>query len=83
MREQSDVERLYILSAFTTPASKGYVYVEAFKETHVKRAILNIRALKSWRLRLVPLSEMVSALKFSASFQSITPHQWVRWRNRQ
>jgi transcription elongation factor SPT5 len=49
-KENSRDEKLFIRSAFTTPASKGYVYIEADKEVHVKRAIRGLRALKWWRL---------------------------------
>ncbi len=39
-------QRLYIHCAFTTPSSKGYIYVEADKEHHVKMALQGLRALK-------------------------------------
>lgn len=71
-------QRLFIYSAFTTPASHGYVYVEADKEVHVKKSIQGIRALKAWRCTLVPVKEMVSALTFNSTQKLIDVGQWIR-----
>eukprot|EP01006_Ploeotia_vitrea_P035764 TRINITY_DN65931_c9_g1_i2.p1 TRINITY_DN65931_c9_g1~~TRINITY_DN65931_c9_g1_i2.p1 ORF type:complete len:729 (-),score=425.94 TRINITY_DN65931_c9_g1_i2:1372-3279(-) len=71
-------EKFYIKSAFSTPASSGYVYVEADKEVHVKKAIASVRALKVWRVRLVPIREMVQALTVKTDSEEIKRGQWVR-----
>lgn len=77
-KEKSENERLFIKSAFTTPAAKGYVYVEAEKDAHVKRAIQGIRALKAWKMDLVPIKEMVQAITVKPTLFSVKPGQWVR-----
>jgi len=77
-KERSENERLFIKSAFTTPAAKGYVYVEAEKEIHVKMAIRGIRALKAWKMDLVPIGEMVQAVTVRATLFKVKPGQWVR-----
>jgi hypothetical protein len=71
--ENDDEEQLFIKSAFTHPASKGYVYIEADKEIHVSRAIRGLRELKHWKMQLVPLNEMVQAVTFKATAQDIQP----------
>ena len=71
-------DALHIHSAFTTPASKGYVYIEADKEVHVKRAIRGLRALKWWQLQLIPIAQMVNAVKFHDDVPVIHRGQWVR-----
>ena len=71
-------DALHIHSAFTTPASKGYVYIEADKEVHVKRAIRGLRALKWWKVQLIPIAQMVSAVKFTDDVPIIHKGQWVR-----
>ena len=77
VREGSKQE-MFMYSAFTTPAAKGYVYIEADKEAHVKNVINGIRALKWWKIALVPISEMVDAINVSVQSASIKLKQWVR-----
>ena len=77
-KAESRDDALFISSAFTTPASRGYVYVEADKEVHVKRAIRGLRALKWWRLQLIPINQMVNAVKFTDAVPVISRGQWVR-----
>ena len=79
--------RFQIFSVFTTPASKGYIYVEADRETHVESAIksLPIRGLvryyrSSKQNCKVPLAEMVAALKFKTEEASVELKQWVRMK---
>lgn len=80
MNKQASAQRLFITSAFTTPSSRGYVYVEADKEIHVKEAIRGIRALKHWKIRIVPLKEMVQAITVAKSAQTLREGDWVRVR---
>ena len=77
-KDGSKDDALYIHSAFTTPASKGYLYIEADKEVHVKRAIRGLRALKWWKLQLIPITQMVNAVKFTDDVPVIAKGQWVR-----
>ncbi len=73
--EGNEDERFYIKSAFTQPASKGYVYIEADKEIHVKRAIRTLRQLKMWKMKLVPMHEMVGAVSVKLQTEEIKPKQ--------
>ena len=77
-QQHSPDSALYIHSAFTTPASKGYIYVEAEKEVHVKMAIRGLRAVKWWSVQLVPITQMVNAVKFNNQTASVQVKQWVR-----
>lgn len=73
-------EQVFIKSAFSTPASKGYVYIEADKEIHVKRAITGIRLLKWWKIQLVPITEMVDAISIKQQKAAVKKKQWVRMK---
>jgi transcription elongation factor SPT5 len=44
---------------------KGYVYIEAFKQTHVKQAIEGVGNLRMgrWKQHMVPIKEMTDVLK--------------------
>lgn len=58
---------------------KGFVYIEAYKQTHVKSAIENITALKMgyWRQQMVPIKEMADVFRVKNRF-NLKPGQWVR-----
>ena len=48
-------------------AGQGYIYVEAFKEAHVKEAVRGLRiCFQSKGAQLVPLREMVDAVTVNA-----------------
>ena len=44
---------------------KGYIYIEAYKQTHVRAAIEGIGNLRLglWRQQMVPINEMTDVLK--------------------
>ena len=44
---------------------KGYIYIEAFKQTHVKHLIEGISALKigTYAQQMVPIKEMTDVLR--------------------
>jgi transcription elongation factor SPT5 len=71
-------EEMFIMSAFTTDTSPGYIYVEADKEIHVKKAIENVRFLNTYKISLVPIKEMIPALTVRLVTTSIKRGQWVR-----
>lgn len=73
-------EPVFTCSAFTTPAVKGYVYVEAVKKVHVTKAIQHIRALKHWSIRLLPIEEMTQSLTIRAEAAIVKPKQWIRMK---
>ncbi|KAK9811747.1 hypothetical protein WJX72_009461 [[Myrmecia] bisecta] len=73
---------LGIKSAFTQDHLKGYLYIEAYKEAHVKEAIRGLRVIRASKgAKLVPLKEMVDAITVNMRAKaSIEPGSWVRMR---
>lgn len=71
---------LQIKSAIAVEGLKGYIYVEAYKQTHVKAAIEGFGALRYglWSQQLVPLNEMVDVLKVVKDIVQVKPKSWVR-----
>ncbi len=55
---------LQIKSAVAVDGLKGYIYIEAFKQQHVKQAIEDIGNLKigRWQQLMVPVKEMPCVL---------------------
>ena len=59
---------------------KGYVYVEAFKETHVREATQGLNGL-FYRITQVPAREMTDVMRVrSAEKKALVPGAWVRMR---
>jgi len=85
---KDESRKLQILSAFTTPASRGCIYVEAFREVHLKAALQSVplgRAYYSYYAQStqnikVPIAEMVAALKFRTEERTVQEGQWVRMK---
>ncbi|CAH8566728.1 unnamed protein product [Heterobilharzia americana] len=71
---------LQIKSAFAKEGLKGYIYVEAFKQTHVKQAIEGITALRlsTYKQQLVPIEEMTEVVRVVKETGQLKPEQWVR-----
>lgn len=71
---------LQIKSAFAKEGLKGYIYVEAFKQTHVKQAIEGINALRlsQYKQQLVPIGEMTEVLRVVKESGQLKDGQWVR-----
>ncbi|CAG2112451.1 unnamed protein product [Medioppia subpectinata] len=59
---------------------KGYIYIEAFKQTHVKQAIQGMGNLRLgiYRQTMVPINEMTDVLRVTKDNQQIKVNQWVR-----
>ena len=59
---------------------KGYIYVEAFKQTHVKAAIDGISNLRmgTWSQQMVPIKEMTDVLRVVKEAAGLKVKQWVR-----
>lgn len=77
---------LAILSATCTDNVEGYIYIEAFKEIHVREAIKGLSAILGGNLSLVELSEMTGIYAGSTGAQdrqrvALKRHQWVRIKN--
>jgi transcription elongation factor SPT5 len=70
---------LMIKSVIVPKDIKGFIYIEAFKQVHVKSAIEGIYSLKIgfWQQMMVPIKEMTEVLRVrtQVNFKS---NQWVR-----
>ncbi|KAL9705559.1 hypothetical protein quinque_009077 [Culex quinquefasciatus] len=73
-------EPLQIKSVVAPEGVKGYVYIEAYKQTHVKAAITNVGNLRMgiWKQEMVPIKEMTDILKVVKEQTGLKPKQWVR-----
>lgn len=77
---QHTEEPLQIRSVVAPEHVKGYIYVEAFKQTHVKQLIEGISALKLglYNQQMVPIREMTDVLRVVKEQSGFKPRQWVR-----
>lgn len=59
---------------------KGYIYIEAYKQTHVKAAIEGVGNLRMgyWNQQMVPIKEMTDVLKVVKEVTNLKPKSWVR-----
>jgi len=72
---------LSILSATCSDTIEGYIYVEAFKEIHVKQACDGLNFILN-KMILVPTDEMpVVFQNDKAKNSELRDHQWVRIKN--
>jgi len=73
-------EPLLIKSVIAPEGIKGYIYIEAYKQTHVKQAINGVGNLKlgQWKQTMVPIGEMTDVFKVSKEQAAIKVGQWVR-----
>uniref|UniRef100_A0A0B7ANQ2 Transcription elongation factor SPT5 n=1 Tax=Arion vulgaris TaxID=1028688 RepID=A0A0B7ANQ2_9EUPU len=73
-------EPLQIKSIVAKEGLKGYIYIEAFKQTHVKQAIEGIGNLRMgfYKQQMVPIREMTDVLKVVKETASLKPKAWVR-----
>ncbi|GFO29479.1 transcription elongation factor spt5 [Plakobranchus ocellatus] len=77
---QSTEEPLQIKSVVCKEGLKGYIYIEAFKQTHVKQAIEGIGNLRMgyYKQQMVPIREMTDVLKVVKETATLKPKAWVR-----
>ena len=77
---QDTEEPLQIRSVVVPDHLKGYIYVEAFKQTHVKQAIEGITYLRlgQYTQQMVPFKEMTDVLRVVKEQVGLKPKQWVR-----
>ena len=73
-------ERLQIRSIVVPEHVKGYIYIEAFKQTHVKQCIEGVSNLRlgQWSQKMVPIKEMTDVLRVVKEQVGLKPKQWVR-----
>ena len=70
-----------ILSAASFDSLKGYIYVEAFKESNVREAILGMSMFKENSLRIVPINEMTQVFEYDKIQKvELKNNQWVRMK---
>lgn len=77
---QSSDEPFMIKSVVAPEGVKGYIYIEAFKQTHVKAIIDKVGSLKMgiWKQEMVPIKEMTDVLRVVKEQSGLKPKQWVR-----
>lgn len=73
-------EPLQIKSVISPEGVKGYIYIEAYKQTHVKQAIQSIGSLRmgQYQQTMVPIKEMVDVLRVTKEQAQLKAKQWVR-----
>ncbi|CAH1787389.1 unnamed protein product [Owenia fusiformis] len=73
-------EPLAIKSVVAKEGLKGYIYIEAFKQTHVKQAINGIGNLRigQWNQQMVPVKEMTDVMRVVKDTVNLKPKAWVR-----
>ena len=78
--EQNKEDALQIKSVVAPESAKGFVYVEAYKKTHVKQSVEGINYLRSglYDQTMVPTNEMKDVLRVIKSSQQLKSGMWVR-----
>ncbi|XP_050095989.1 transcription elongation factor SPT5 [Anopheles aquasalis] len=77
---QNTDQPLQIKAVVAPESVKGYIYIEAYKQAHVKAAINNVGNLRVgiWKQEMVPIKEMTDILKVVKEQSGLKPKQWVR-----
>ncbi|XP_076450911.1 transcription elongation factor SPT5-like isoform X2 [Babylonia areolata] len=77
---QHTEEPLQIKSVVAKEGLKGYIYIEAYKQTHVKQAIEGIGNLRIgyYQQQMVPIREMTDVLKVVKETANLRSKTWVR-----
>ena len=59
---------------------KGYIYIEAYKQQHVKQAIEDIGNLRMgrWQQLMVPIKEMTDVMRVVKDTTGVKRGSWVR-----
>ena len=78
--EQNKEDPLQIKSVVAPESAKGFIYVEAYKKTHVKQAVEGINFLRSgiYEQTMVPTNEMKDVLRVIKTMAQLKPGAWVR-----
>ena len=79
-QHHADREPLAIKSVVAPEGIRGYIYVEAYKQAHLKQAIEGIGALRmgTYKQHMIPIKEMTDVLRVQKDTAHIKPKQWVR-----
>lgn len=77
---KEDTGPLQIKSIIALDAVKGYIYIEAYKQTHVKQAIDGVNNLRIGlhKQAMVPIAEMTDVLRVVKEQPKIKRDQFVR-----
>ncbi|XP_064477491.1 transcription elongation factor SPT5-like [Ornithodoros turicata] len=77
---QNTDEPLQICSVVAPEGVKGYIYIEAYKHTHVKQVIQGVGNLRIglYQQTMVPIKEMTDVLRVTREQAQLRPKQWVR-----
>ncbi|XP_025834253.1 transcription elongation factor SPT5 [Agrilus planipennis] len=77
---QNTNEPLQIKSVVAPEGVKGYIYIEAYKQPHVKAVIENVGNLRMgvWTQQMVPIKEMTDVLRVVKEQTGLKSKQWVR-----
>uniref|UniRef100_A0A182U6J2 Transcription elongation factor SPT5 n=1 Tax=Anopheles melas TaxID=34690 RepID=A0A182U6J2_9DIPT len=77
---QNTDQPMQIKSVVAPESVKGYIYIEAYKQAHVKSAINNVGNLRVgiWKQEMVPIKDMTDILKVVKEQTGLKPKQWVR-----
>ncbi|XP_051139431.1 putative transcription elongation factor SPT5 homolog 1 [Andrographis paniculata] len=80
MQKYLDKGLIHIYSVVTLDHLKGYVYIEADREAHVREAIKGMRNIFSAKVMLVPIKEMTDVLSVESKAIDISRDTWVRMK---
>lgn len=71
---------LQIKSVVAVEGLKGYIYIEAYKQQHVKQAIEDIGNLRlgKWQQLMVPIREMTDVMRVVKDTYGVKRGSWVR-----
>ena len=74
------LQPLQIKSAVAVEGLKGYIYIEAYKQQHVKQAIEGIGNLRlgQWTQQMVPIKEMTDVMRVVKDTATLKRDSWVR-----
>lgn len=69
-----------VLSVFSKDSVKGYIYMEAYKETHVKTAAQDLKSIAFGisRIKMINITEMTEVMKVLKAFKKLDRNQYVR-----
>lgn len=79
---KTDKQPLAIKSVIVKEGLRGFIYIEAYKQTHVKTAIDEISNLRmgQWKQEMVPFKEMPDVLRVIKDCVKLKPGSWVRMK---
>ncbi|XP_066144783.1 transcription elongation factor SPT5 isoform X1 [Euwallacea fornicatus] len=77
---QNTNEPLQIKSVVAPEGVKGFIYIEAYKQPHVKAVMENVGNLRVgiWKQQMVPIKEMTDVLRVVKEQTGLKSKQWVR-----